>query len=92
MLSRLHVYINGYVQGVGFRYSTCQEARVHNLAGWVRNLPDGRVEAEFEGSQHDLEAMLSWCHVGPNGAEVSLVEAEWEHNVAPKYTAFGFDW
>lgn len=84
MIDRLHVYIEGRVQGVGFRYSTLEEAARLGLAGWVKNLDDGRVEAEFEGPRPTLEALLVWCHHGPRGAWVSAVEASWEM-VEPAY-------
>lgn len=77
MESRLHVYVQGHVQGVGYRYSTAVKARGLGLAGWVRNLRDGRVEAEFEGPQERLEQMLAWCRRGPSGAVVREVEVEW---------------
>jgi len=88
---RLHVYIEGYVQGVGFRFSTCEQAQLLNLSGWVRNLPDGRVEAEFEGDHADLESILNWCHQGPRGAEVTRVEADWEKGEV-KHTGFTLRW
>ena len=71
---RLEVRIGGRVQGVWFRASTREEARSRGLDGWVRNLPDGRVEAVFEGEPPALEGMLAWCRIGPPGARVDAVE------------------
>jgi acylphosphatase len=76
--ARVHVVIEGRVQGVFFRASTRDEARARGLAGWVRNLPDGRVEAVFEGDQWVVENMLAWCHQGPPYAYVDRVEVEWQ--------------
>ena len=72
---RRHVFVSGMVQGVFFRYETRERARARGLAGWVRNLPDGRVEAVFEGQQDAVEGMVEWCRTGPRGAEVTDVEA-----------------
>ena len=74
--ARVHVVIEGRVQGVFFRASTRDEARARGLGGWVRNLPDGRVEALFEGDRLVVENMLAWCHKGPPYAYVSRVEVE----------------
>ncbi len=74
---RLHVLIEGRVQGVFFRAATRDEARAWGLAGWVRNLPDGRVEALFEGERRALEKMLAWCRQGPPYAYVDHLEVEW---------------
>jgi acylphosphatase len=74
---RLEVRISGRVQGVWFRASTREEALRRGLSGWVRNLPDGRVEAVFEGDRPALDAMLAWCRVGPPGARVAGVETGW---------------
>lgn len=71
---RLEVRIGGRVQGVWFRASARDQARRLGLTGWVRNLPDGRVEAVFEGGEDRLQAMLEWCRVGPPGARVDDVE------------------
>jgi acylphosphatase len=76
--ARVHVVIEGRVQGVFFRASTRDEARARGLAGWVRNLPDGRVEARFEGDKRVVENMLAWCRQGPPYAYVSRVEVEWQ--------------
>jgi acylphosphatase len=72
---RRHVFVSGDVQGVFFRYETREHARTQGLAGWVRNLPDGRVEAVFEGPETEVEAMVEWCRTGPRGAHVTDVEA-----------------
>jgi acylphosphatase len=77
-LVRLHVLIAGRVQGVGFRYSCEEEAESRGLAGWVRNLPDGRVETVFEGPRGDVEEMLAWCRKGPPASRVTNVEFHWE--------------
>ena len=76
-LRRLHVRIQGRVQGVNFRYATRARAMELGLTGWVRNLPDGRVEATFEGKDKDLQAVLGWCRKGPPSARVEDVEVSW---------------
>lgn len=77
MPERLHVYIEGLVQGVGFRHATYMKARAEGLTGWVRNMPDGRVEAEFEGPKPTLHAMSEWCRQGPILSNVRHVETVW---------------
>ena len=75
---RAHVWVSGRVQMVFFRGSTQRVAREAGLAGWVRNLPDGRVEAVFEGSRAAVQALLDWCQQGPPTAVVEDVEVRWE--------------
>ncbi len=75
---RVHVLIEGRVQGVFFRAATRDEARARGLSGWVRNLADGRVEAVFEGDKPVVENMLVWCRKGPPYAYVDQVEEEWQ--------------
>ncbi len=87
MADFLHVYITGRVQGVCFRYYTQSEAISLGLKGWVRNLYDGRVEAEFEGAKDLLEQMLDWCRKGPTMSKVSQVQTEWNSGPA-KYDSF----
>jgi acylphosphatase len=77
-LARVHVLVEGRVQGVFFRASTRDEARARGLTGWVRNRPDGRVEAVFEGDKRVVENMLAWCHMGPPYSHVDHVEVEWQ--------------
>src|SRR6476659_7664074 len=77
--SRVHVWISGRVQGVGFRYFTCEQAERLGLGGWVRNLGDGRVEAVFEGPAAEVAQVVSWCRGGPSGAWVSDLRTEAEN-------------
>lgn len=71
---RIHVYISGRVQGVGYRYSTYTQALKIGIKGWVRNIYDGRVEAIFEGEEEVVEKMLEWCKNGPPMSYVSDIE------------------
>jgi acylphosphatase len=75
---RAHLLVSGRVQGVFYRANTCDEARRLGLTGWVRNLPDGRVEALVEGEEDRLKRLLDWCRRGPPGATVRGVEIRWE--------------
>jgi acylphosphatase len=75
---RAHVRILGHVQGVGFRYCSAEEARVRRLAGWVRNLESGTVEAVFEGPRPAVEDIVRWCQRGPAGAWVREVKVDWD--------------
>ena len=75
---RAHVFVSGTVQGVRYRASTRDAARDHGVAGWVRNLDDGRVEAVFEGSDESVEAMIEWCHTGSRMASVDDVDVSYE--------------
>ena len=72
------VRIEGRVQGVGFRASTREQARRVGVAGWVRNCPDGAVEAVFEGTAEQVAAMVDWCRQGPRWARVERVEESCE--------------
>jgi acylphosphatase len=76
MIRRYHVRILGRVQGVFFRANTWEKACSLGLTGWVRNLPDGRVEAVFEGANVAVEAMLAWCRTGTPPARVDRLEIE----------------
>jgi len=79
--SRAHVFVSGNVQGVYFRQNTKQVATRHKVVGWVRNLPDGRVEAVFEGDETAVNEVIKWCHIGPPKASVQDVNVKFE-----KYT------
>lgn len=77
-MRRAHVRVQGSVQGVFFRVETRDRARSLGVSGWVRNLPDGAVEAVFEGDDPQVESMVDWCHRGPSGADVHDVDVAWE--------------
>ena len=72
---RRRVVVHGDVQGVFFRDTTRREAASHGVAGWVRNTPEGTVEAVFEGEPAAVERMVEFAGRGPRGAEVERVEA-----------------
>ena len=76
-MKRAEVVVRGAVQGVFFRAEARQRARSLGLAGWVRNAPDGTVQAVFEGDDERVESMVEWCRRGPAGARVEDVEASW---------------
>ena len=71
---RVHVLVSGRVQGVWFRGSTQDRALALAVDGWARNLADGRVEIEAEGTPEAIDAFVGWCHEGPRGARVDTVE------------------
>lgn len=77
-MKRLHVHISGKVQGVWFRESTRQEAQRLGVTGWIRNLPDGRVEGVFEGPDAAVDRLVQWCHDGPSAARVQDVDVREE--------------
>jgi acylphosphatase len=70
------VRISGRVQGVGFRAWTVEEARRRDLSGWVRNTPNGDVEALFSGPAATVDAMVELCRRGPQSAHVDRVSVE----------------
>lgn len=74
MRRRIHGTVAGRVQGVGFRWATRDRAVELGLVGWVRNLPDGRVELAAEGTADGVEAFAGWLAHGPAGARVDAVE------------------
>jgi acylphosphatase len=78
LIKRVHLFVSGQVQGVFFRAECASRARDLGLGGFVRNLPDGRVEAVFEGDPAAVEGMVEWCHTGPRWAQVENVSATQE--------------
>jgi acylphosphatase len=84
---RAHLLISGRVQGVCFRLETERTAVRLNVSGWVRNRPDGTVEAVLEGNVGNVEEMLSWCQQGPPLSRVDHVDVSWEV-YSGKYTGF----
>jgi acylphosphatase len=75
--ARVHVVVSGRVQGVFFRGSAVDAARALGIHGWIRNLPDGRVEAEAEGERPALERFVEFCRRGPPAARVDAAEVSW---------------
>lgn len=73
---RTHIFISGRVQGVGFRHFTKTNARKLDLKGWVKNLPDGRVEAVFDGEEKHVQEMLNRCKKGPSASYVKKIEEQ----------------
>lgn len=66
--------VDGRVQGVGFRYSTVDQANRHGVTGWVRNMPSGQVEVFVQGPDVNVDALLAWLAIGPRLASVTGVE------------------
>jgi acylphosphatase len=77
-LTRKRVVVNGRVQGVFFRDTTRRRAEAAAVAGWIRNTPEGAVEAVFEGEPAAVEELVEFCRRGPSRAEVTSVEVEEE--------------
>lgn len=77
MRQALHAYVEGYVQGVGFRVYVRQRAQFLGLKGWVRNTSAGEVEVHAEGEREDLEVLLRSLEKGPSGSSVKNVRAQW---------------
>ena len=75
-----HVFISGFVQGIGFRQFILRQAQDLRLTGWVRNVSDGRVEAVFQGEKDKVERVIALCRKGPFLAEVKSVDVEWEQS------------
>ena len=72
------IIVEGMVQGVGFRYFVCTKASRLGLAGFVRNVSDGRVEIEVEGDRSLIEELIKFLKVGPRAAHVADVEVDWK--------------
>ena len=85
--ARAHAIISGRVQGVFFRVETQRAAERFGVCGWVRNRPDGTVEAVFEGEHQAVNAALSWCKQGPGMARVDEVDVNWQ-DYTGKYKSF----
>jgi acylphosphatase len=85
METRAHIYISGRVQGVWYRAFTQETADSLGLKGWVRNMPDGGVEAVFEGNRELIEEAIKKCYQGPPASRVADIRVVWEDH------AEGFD-
>ena len=76
--TRVHVFVNGDVQDVNFRQAIADKANEQGVVGWVRNLPDGRVEAVLEGPRDEVYRVVGLCRAGPKGARVDGVQVDRE--------------
>lgn len=76
-LQRAHLLIRGVVQGVWFRASMRTEGLRLGIQGWVRNVPNGSVEAVVEGPREQVDRLIAWAHEGPEHAAVESVEVDW---------------
>jgi acylphosphatase len=81
MKARAHITVKGYVQGGGFRWFVNDIAESLLLAGWVRNISGGSVEAVFEGEKSEIEKAIEQCYNGPSHAVVSQIDAVWDEAV-----------
>lgn len=79
---RAHIFIEGRVQGVGFRHFTRKTATKNDVNGWVKNLNDGRVEAVFEGPKEKVQSVIEACKEGPPISNVTNMEVDWEDSKA----------
>ena len=77
MKKRIHAFVSGRVQGVGFRWTTLDAARQLKIVGWVRNLMDGRVEVMSEAEENNLKQFIELLRRGPRYAKVKGVEVKW---------------
>jgi len=78
MKIRAHVFVRGRVQGVFYRSEARYEAKKNHVKGWIRNLPDDRVEAVFEGEEQDVKQLVEFCKRGPPTARVTAIEVTWD--------------
>lgn len=85
---RAHVIVTGDVQGVFYRHTAAKRARAKGLTGWIRNLPDGRVEVVVEGEEQAVRDFVEWCRSGPPHASVEDIEVSWG---PPKTDSSGFN-
>lgn len=86
-IKHYHLLISGRVQGVGYRASACDKGQQLGINGWVKNMPDGRVEMIIEGEQLKLEQMIAWAKQGPRFADVSHIDIS-EQSVTGKLSEF----
>ena len=89
--TRAHVIVRGMVQGVYFRAHTRDAAKSRNVTGWVKNRPDGAVEAILEGTEQDVKKVIDWCHKGPPWSRVTDVQVDWR-DYTGEFSDFSINW
>ena len=87
-MKRYHYIVKGYVQGVGFRWRAARNAAALNLTGWVRNLPDGRVELEVQGEPENIDRLLPSIEHNSYGIEITHIQSD---ELPVVQEEFGFD-
>ncbi|MBI5474168.1 MAG: acylphosphatase [Ignavibacteriae bacterium] len=88
MQTRVHIVVEGLVQGVGFRWFAHRRAEALGVGGWVRNLYNGNVEIEAEAERSLLEEFMKEIKVGPRSAHVTNLRIEWKESQSPEHTHF----
>jgi len=98
MLTRVHIVVEGLVQGVGFRWFVQRRAEAMGITGWVRNQYNGNVEIEAEADRSLLEELIKEVKVGPRSAHITNLRIEWissspdddkgGRNLLPEFTHF----
>lgn len=88
MIVRVHIIVEGLVQGVGFRWFVLRKAESMGLRGWVRNLYNGNVEIEAEGERGLLEMLISDVKVGPRSAQVTNLRIDWREPAPDEFSNF----
>jgi acylphosphatase len=88
MQARVHIIVEGLVQGVGFRWFVQRRAESLGVCGWVRNVYNGTVEIEAEADRSMLEQLLKEINVGPRSAHVTNLRLEWKNSQSPEYHRF----
>ena len=86
--SRAHITVKGIVQGIGYRWFVQKAGLSLNLAGWVRNLPDGSVETEAQGTKTAIESFLDTLRTGHSWARVDEINTEWLEPVKKGFSGF----
>jgi acylphosphatase len=85
---RVRILIEGRLQAMNFRLNTQQQAKTLGLAGFVRNLSDGRIEIEAQGEESDIEKLLIWCQEDPRNSQIKSILYRYEDKTNESYTDF----
>ncbi len=89
-MQQAHIIISGFVHGVGYRQFVRKEANKRGVFGWVKNIPQGKVEVVFQGEKEKIEELLAACKIGPFMSEVKEIQVTWEEVDVP-FTEFFID-
>ena len=88
MIANAHAMISGTVQGIFYRSAVRSRAKILFVNGWIKNLPDGRVEGVFEGDRDDVDELIAFCRTGHPQAAVLDIDVEWQR---PRGNFIGFE-